>query len=485
MADAGHRYFIEVLREIHNILLTASRRWRSTTQPAARTPAPKPTKDTEREAKTSLANLFENLEFEQTSQEPLGSEPQLASRTSSPPKPATECAYGSLEIDDRSEAEFALWCFLRDLHDLKDFVRASWKQYSDGELSFFAASAVTNTAFGIMRRAGEEVSKTHPWFYNLQGVLNFLGIFIGGCPLGEPQFVRKTEERTVPLSEKAKMNILLCPKAAVALAYIKPMWLRFMGEKADALAKEGTKAFETQPRRANTSLERVALAQNLKAVVHAEENTNFSPDEMAGFWSALTYHPFAMELVKHAMEFAAFFQADTTGPRNFADEFIGAMSRMYWTGVTPVWLVVACQTYMDIWNVVNPFPGAAIGVQELRKASQQTQETEQAYKKMFAMEAKDSCGIFDDQMTAHSNFDCQVTDWLSGVPPAATDVEFTNGADVQDGVGNSVWIPSGLYQSLPLWLGDRVYNHKMARHVASAARLNDGSIILGMVHVYK
>jgi len=69
---------------------------------------------------------------------------------------------------------FELWCLFRDLDDVRTFVREAWKEYAKGDLSLVTTGMLTETAFGIMRRANEEFVTAHSKYNSYAKVLDFL-----------------------------------------------------------------------------------------------------------------------------------------------------------------------------------------------------------------------------------------------------------------------------------------------------------------------
>jgi len=122
--------------------------------------------------KDELSNLFACLDVEEPSLSALGEDASSdgTDRPAAPPPP-----YYKLEKEDEDEA-FKTWCFLQDLNDVRTFVRETWLQYSKGEISFLAASSITDTAFGLLRRADEEFAKTSTVETDWNALLTYFGI---------------------------------------------------------------------------------------------------------------------------------------------------------------------------------------------------------------------------------------------------------------------------------------------------------------------
>ncbi|KAK4498022.1 hypothetical protein PRZ48_010678 [Zasmidium cellare] len=158
----GHTFFIKILQEIHGLLSSAKgtpdRKNEQTTLANG--------KQKSRKQKDSLSNLFECLELEEPSDTPLGhkSGSQVSQKD-------FECK--DFEDDEEDEA-FALWCYLADANDTRQFVRQMWLDYRSGDLSLGVAGAVTECAMGMLHRAHTVFVNSHPSLDDWSSFMSYL-----------------------------------------------------------------------------------------------------------------------------------------------------------------------------------------------------------------------------------------------------------------------------------------------------------------------
>ena len=209
------------------------------TQPAVASPPKKPNAKTTNHG-FKLDNLFASLDVEEPSGTPLGihtpttQTPKAATRASRAPKTPERSKAGAttstakvsdssklifkLEHEDDDDG-FATWCFLQDLNDVRVFVGDAWREYSRGEISFLAASSITDTAFGLLHSADDEFGKirsTHwPDLLHYFGLTHFeRETTVWVCPETHGSAAKKVDGASA-----SNLNIveLLCPVAFICL----------------------------------------------------------------------------------------------------------------------------------------------------------------------------------------------------------------------------------------------------------------------------
>ncbi|KAK3719294.1 hypothetical protein LTR37_004513 [Vermiconidia calcicola] len=164
--NESHQYFIQILEDVLEALKQANTKYNASRQPSIDQPSLNANKGTD-----SLSNMFTNLEVE----EPTADELELISVT--PPVSAIDAPLTSaLEHDAVAEKELALWCFFRDMKDLRSFVKATWKNYQAGKVSYLISSNVTNEAIGTMRRMAEKFSQKYVDVKGYRDTLRSLGM---------------------------------------------------------------------------------------------------------------------------------------------------------------------------------------------------------------------------------------------------------------------------------------------------------------------
>ncbi|KAK5111505.1 hypothetical protein LTR85_011853 [Meristemomyces frigidus] len=212
-SNVRHQYFLDVLREVFRILLKAHKAGR----PKRKKKMPELAADG-----GDLTNLFVHLEFEEptisTGDEIAGAEDEVP------------CALEEVVIEEEQPAElpptyelgdeeekksFAIWCLLKDMYDVRMYVRDMWRRYKEGELSFFAVSKMTNIAFDIIVQTCEEFGKQHPGLATFNDVVSFMGAdsFIAEarhqqCGLATDSGKREQAEQ---LSDKDRSDLLCMP----------------------------------------------------------------------------------------------------------------------------------------------------------------------------------------------------------------------------------------------------------------------------------
>lgn len=156
--NEGHAHFISVLEEVQNILLPLKAEednLKNTKKPA------------ERYATEPLANIFENLEIEHCDDwdSTIGLFP-------SEPKRRPNDSY-KMEASDE-DISFALYCFLKDLAEIRIFVRRTWKEFKQGHTTLTTAAVTMNTAIDVFRRLNETFLEMFPQFSDHEDIIAYL-----------------------------------------------------------------------------------------------------------------------------------------------------------------------------------------------------------------------------------------------------------------------------------------------------------------------
>ena len=145
-----HKHFIDVLKEVYGILKEVHKRQIDETTGQGSTDS---TIDTGfSDGPGSLVNRFDHLDLEDVSEN--DSEDTTATAISFSAVRADEGV--STEDQAKADRRFALWCFLEDLHRIRQHIERVWARYQQGHLSFLIASYVTNVSFGMMQRLSAE-----------------------------------------------------------------------------------------------------------------------------------------------------------------------------------------------------------------------------------------------------------------------------------------------------------------------------------------
>lgn len=113
--NESHQHFIEVLRQVNDTLKCKCARQKKTNKATGKAPT---RGESETTSSSELRNLFSMLEVEEPSTTPLG--------TTGPAKKNGRVADGGpcFELEDTGEEKlFAIWCLLKDMAEMREFVR--------------------------------------------------------------------------------------------------------------------------------------------------------------------------------------------------------------------------------------------------------------------------------------------------------------------------------------------------------------------------
>ncbi|KAH8704325.1 hypothetical protein GQ44DRAFT_732531 [Phaeosphaeriaceae sp. PMI808] len=101
-----------------------------------------------------FTNLFEALELEET-EETLSS-PDLVQQayTRCSTAPTANATYVAPTTE--SDLPFAIFCFYKDLNDIRGFLRETWEQYKRCEIGLMSASITTDVAFEMVKQKEQE-----------------------------------------------------------------------------------------------------------------------------------------------------------------------------------------------------------------------------------------------------------------------------------------------------------------------------------------
>lgn len=110
-----------------------------------------------------LVNRFSGLNVEQASDQDSGSEQTSAAESDEDDYKLTDVA-PVVVVRDEEDIEddffFAIFSFMEELSDVRDFIRRVWESYRDGVGELVLSSLLTNTAIQLVRRAEHELEFT-------------------------------------------------------------------------------------------------------------------------------------------------------------------------------------------------------------------------------------------------------------------------------------------------------------------------------------
>jgi hypothetical protein len=154
--NEGHQHIIEVLEDVYELLSPMEEEVKLQ---AEKTKTP--------DAKTQLTNLFSLLEIEEYPD--LNSEEIWAPTTS---KKALQVSYEP-EISPE-DVSFAIYCFMKDMTDIRIFIRRTWREYKHSQITINSAATTVDAALNIMRRINNTFTESFPDFVEHASLIDYL-----------------------------------------------------------------------------------------------------------------------------------------------------------------------------------------------------------------------------------------------------------------------------------------------------------------------
>jgi len=152
--NEGHRHIIEALEEVRQILLPVKEKIKVLNEKAAN-------------ENPQSTNLFGILEVEEC--------PDWESEVSPQPTTRKKSLQDSYEPEASNEdVSFALYCFMKDMTEIRIFIRRTWREYKHGRITVNSAATTANTAMDVMRRLNEAFTENFPQFAEHTSLIEFL-----------------------------------------------------------------------------------------------------------------------------------------------------------------------------------------------------------------------------------------------------------------------------------------------------------------------
>ncbi|KAK3050692.1 hypothetical protein LTR09_008058 [Extremus antarcticus] len=157
-SDLGHQYFLDVLKQVQNILLSA----RPTCEP------PNDQNATPVQRAESVVNLFEHLDLHAPDDVAVtaGDIPLPTSSTNATREKGRfaepEYYVPKSPRDEIEESIFASRCFLQDFERIRKYLRDLWVDYRHKKVSLTVATITTNMAFDTIERLHRTLSEDFP-----------------------------------------------------------------------------------------------------------------------------------------------------------------------------------------------------------------------------------------------------------------------------------------------------------------------------------
>ena len=292
--------------------------------------ATKAKKNSSGDAET-LGNIFEQLDVEEPSSEPLGNASNNAKN-----RPSWKPMDFTLE-DDQEQGSFALWCFLEDFYDVRSMIRQTWSEVRSGDITIDVAGEVTEAALGMLHRATDDFIAANPQFPTWASIINYHGfqahyngnvVYIIG---------RDEVDSSVPNSMYPKIPDMLCyPGSSLLPAYREATAIYALNYKGRDGFIGGSIDHVDQPRVA-TQLEPLLFSmvrELLSLKTYSNKKFRKSPAGLFG--------------LHHETHITSGLLKLTLDTQN-VDEKV-------YLGEPPLWLGMACSILMDIQDQVGSRP---------------------------------------------------------------------------------------------------------------------------------
>jgi hypothetical protein len=152
--NEGHRHIIVVLEDVYQVLL-----------PLRETMEAKIKKNTN--CSTPSPNLFSLLEVEECPDWEDG----VPSKAGMPKKVVQDSYEPEAAPEDVS---FAMYCFMKDLTDIRIFIRRTWREYKHGQITLNSAAVTSNTAMSVIYHLSEGFIEAYPQFAEHRSLIDYL-----------------------------------------------------------------------------------------------------------------------------------------------------------------------------------------------------------------------------------------------------------------------------------------------------------------------
>ncbi|KAF7198398.1 hypothetical protein HII31_00137 [Pseudocercospora fuligena] len=438
--DRSHAHFISVLEDMMALLKEAR---------AKRAKKLKKTRDASSIAETTdlmqaeekLSNLFENLQLEEPSE---GSSPYVTSKKAKNQR--SEPPAATLEVDEAAEKRFAIWCFLQDAKEIRDFSRQTWREWRSGQLAFETAATISEVAMGMIRRAGLALAEECPEAADYQVMLTLLGIHKASKASGKVA-------PAIP-AEKAVDNAgygeeLLFPLAA---AWLCPLWTHWKGVTHEIYERVGE-----------------------DGEIDAESFSYTHPEDSEGQFE---FHPFASLMWNCFPDLYRMVRSRTLDPNRdgaiTSPELLRSFIIMERDNCVPVWSVCIAQICMDTHEEMGE-DATETGIDILVDRTSTFASVLVEWEKI-----QNSRGVFADGILE------RLAEKAKGWHQMALACSSRDrSAEKESLLPDPNRVPYNAYRALHSQLGSKVYNLLTTRHDAGIIIGNDGLVLLAIAHLYK
>lgn len=303
--DSGHLHFIQLLKDIQQLFRDSLALATNVKVAGKQSGLSNNMKDHAPTSDVSFENMFTRLCVEEPSDAPLG-------ERNDKNKTLGKVAF-DIETDEESK-DFAIWCLLQDLCDLRGEVRNTWMAYKAGTTSFSTAAAVTEVAISLSRFAEEEFIELHKGSSDYFDILTYLNVSINEIGNDICLGSMDSSESSQIVQEKFDNDNTMEMLMPCAFAMLRAFWFSHFN-------KWGLTFWAS----------------------------NFS----AGSTGYMGFHPFG-DLLKEIMPEIELHCKFSTGAMTL-DQFLGSLvGMMRYPGNMPTLsMVTACQMNMDITDILD------------------------------------------------------------------------------------------------------------------------------------
>ena len=310
--NEGHAYFIDVLKQVYEIISSTVDASVLVTDEVQAQAAIQRDSGQPSETETTR-NRFASLGNEET--EPADAEVTSREISTLPLADPPSKKTGRVQTHARRNDEhvFAIWCLLEDFDSIRTLIPRIWTDCVAGKRSVMAAGVVTDAAFALMRRTNEEFASSHGKLAQWKEMLKCLDLDEGA--------VRRSRNRGGnAATTDAHSDDLLCPLG---------------GKLLDEALIDINKCSS------------ITEAGPFRSLGYFRER---SPDH--DFGSLLLSQISSLCLRNQAW---TMYRSTTskTLPQKTQDEFCTGIVGLISTPEVPIWLAVAGQIYIDIYDIIG------------------------------------------------------------------------------------------------------------------------------------
>lgn len=427
--NKSHQFFINILREVHCLLESVQQLVKSGVRRIDSTSKSCCGENLER----NMNNLFAALDLEEPSEPTLGDTPPSPRQT-----PKIRTTPPNITLDQEAGCkEFALYCHLENLRDVRIHVRNIWLEYASGSISIVTATMITEHALGMMRITDERFVATTGAFSDWWSLPKFMSFDVQTEGSSTTLAPTKRPSNESECASRQDLVDLVCPSAAVMLRDLVAKMKRGKIEEDD-----------------QEPLKLMTECYDLEYLLSSKIDF----------------------LAMLACEFKSQGARRTTRQCHERSEFVYGLVNCFIDGVTPLWLVSACEMNRSIYEIIGSNPGCASDEYILRM--------EQLHSQILSFGLSGKSGGLGSPL-----FNSIFADRLP--LGEMLRVSKTNAKKVSEiGVKDEVWIREHLgkpllcLESMPSYIGQALFVAKAKVHLIGVIFANRNASILAMAHLY-